>query len=85
MIVEVVVIVFLGFAAMIGGALTLGGQGYKASLGAAVCALPSTIFGILALIFIVLGRREFRANRPQGIEGGLVPSKRHSWSYDRAV
>ena len=54
------VIVFLGFAAMIGGALALGGKAYKTSLGGAVCALPSTIFGILAIAFIVLGRRECR-------------------------
>jgi len=54
------VIFFLGIVAMIGGALAIGGQAYKTSLGGAVCALPSTIFGILAIVFIVLGRREFR-------------------------
>lgn len=56
----VVVTVLLGLAAIIGGASALGGQGYKASLGGAVCALPSATFGILAIVFTVLGRREFR-------------------------
>jgi len=54
-----ILILVLGFMSITGGILAVRREDYKASLAGAVCALPSTIFGILALTFIVLGKREF--------------------------
>ena len=55
------VLLYLGFVSVLGGISAVRKTGYNVSLAGAVCALPSTIFGILAIIFIVLGKREFRA------------------------
>jgi hypothetical protein len=51
----------MGILATVGGISAVRRKRFGLSLAGAVCALPSTIFGVLALIFIVLGRREFRA------------------------
>ena len=55
----VVILIPLGLYSILSGILAIRRVGYKASLAGAICALPSTVFGILALIFIVLGKREF--------------------------
>ncbi len=46
------VLLFLGFLAIVGGILALRRKGYKASIAGAVCALPTVVFGILAIWFI---------------------------------
>lgn len=56
-----VVAMVLGVIAIIGGISALRRRSYGLSLAGAICALPSTLLGILAVIFVALGRREFRA------------------------
>ena len=56
-----ITLVFLFFMSLVGGLSAINRKSYKGSLAGAICALPSTIFGILALIFIVLGKSEFKA------------------------
>jgi len=51
-VVPVVILLCLGFLSIVGGILALRRKGYKASVVGAVCALPTVIFGILALWFI---------------------------------
>jgi hypothetical protein len=51
-VVIAVVLLYLGFMAILGGILALRRKGYKGSLAGAVCALPTVIFGILAIWFI---------------------------------
>ncbi len=55
----VAILIPLGLYSIVSGILAIKRVGYKESLAGAVCALPSTIFGVLALVFIVLGKREF--------------------------
>ena len=45
-------LIALGIVAIVGGILAVSRKGYKASLAGAVCALPTVIFGILAIWFI---------------------------------
>ena len=52
LIIWVVPLLALGIAAIVGGILALSRKGYKGSLAGAVCALPTVIFGILAIWFI---------------------------------
>ena len=56
-----VVAMVLGVIAIIGGISALRRRSYGLSLAGAICALPSTLLGILAVVFIALGKREFRA------------------------
>lgn len=56
-----VVAMVLGVIAIIGGISALRRRSYGLSLAGAICALPSTLLGILAVVFVALGRREFRA------------------------
>ena len=51
----------LGIIALVGGISAIRRNEYRRSLGGAICALLSGLMGILAVIFIVLGKREFRA------------------------
>ena len=51
----------LGVIAIIGGISALRRKSYGLSLAGAVCALPSTLLGVLAVILVALGKREFRA------------------------
>jgi len=53
----------LGIVAIIGGISAIKRKRFGLSLAGAVCALPSVILGILAVIFIALGKREFGAGR----------------------
>jgi len=49
------VLLCLGFLSIVGGILALRRKDYKVSLAGAVCALPTVIFGILA-IWLISGR-----------------------------
>ena len=51
--------VVLGILAVVGGVSTIRRRRFGLSLAGAVCALPSIIPGILAVIFVALGKREF--------------------------
>jgi hypothetical protein len=51
----------LGIIAIIGGASAIRRKRFGLSLAGAICALPSVILGILAVIFVSLGKREFGA------------------------
>jgi len=53
----------LGIIAIVGGVSALRRKSFGLSLAGAICALPSYIFGILAVIFVALGKREFEAVR----------------------
>ena len=49
----------LGIIAIVGGISAIRRKSFSLSLAGAICARPSTILGILAIIFIALGKREF--------------------------
>jgi hypothetical protein len=51
----------LGIVAIVGGASALRKGSFALSLAGAICALPSNILGVLAIIFICLSRKEFEA------------------------
>ena len=57
----------LGIVAVVGGISAVGRRRFGLSLAGAICALPSTIFGILAVILVALGKREF------GVKAAVVP------------
>jgi hypothetical protein len=50
----------LGIVAIVGGVSALRRKSFGLSLAGAICALPSHILGILAIIFVSLSKREFR-------------------------
>jgi hypothetical protein len=54
-------LIVLGIVAIIGGISAVRRKRFGLSLAGAICALPSAILGILAVIFVSLGRREFGA------------------------
>jgi hypothetical protein len=51
----------LGIVAIVGGISAIRRKSFSLSLAGAICARPSTILGILAVIFVALGKREFEA------------------------
>jgi hypothetical protein len=51
----------LGIIAIVGGVSAIRRKSFGLSLAGAICALPSNILGILAIIFVSLSKREFRA------------------------
>lgn len=53
----------MGILAIAGGISAIRRKRFGLSLAGAVCALPSTVFGILAVIFVALGKREFKAEK----------------------
>ena len=55
------VLVVLGIIAIAGGVSAIKRKSFSLSLAGAICALPSVILGILAVIFVSLGRGEFEA------------------------
>jgi len=55
------VFLVLGIIAIAGGISAVRRKSFGLALAGAICALPSVVFGILALIFISLGREEFEA------------------------
>jgi len=54
-------LIVLGILAIVGGISAVRRKSFGLSLAGAICALPSSILGILAVIFVSLARREFRA------------------------
>ncbi|MBA7670176.1 hypothetical protein ES703_78320 [subsurface metagenome] len=53
-------IIGLGVVAIIGGVFALRRKLWRLALAGAICAIPcSSVLGILATIFVSLGRREF--------------------------
>jgi len=53
------IFVVLGIMAIAGGVSAVRRRSFSLALAGAICALPSIVFGILALIFISLAREEF--------------------------
>ena len=51
----------LGILSVTGGISAIRRKRFGLSLAGAICALISGLLGILAVIFVALGRREFRA------------------------
>jgi len=60
-------ILVLGILAVIGGILAIRRKRFGLSLAGAICALLSGLLGILAVIFVALGKREFRREGLSGI------------------
>jgi hypothetical protein len=54
-------LLLLGILAIVGGISAIRRKRFGLSLAGAICALLSGLLGILAVIFVALGRREFRA------------------------
>ena len=54
-------LVILGIIAMAGGISAVRRRRFGLSLAGAICALASGLLGILAIIFVALGKREFGA------------------------
>jgi len=66
-----VIAMVLGIVAIIGGISALRGKSYGLSLAGAICALPSIILGIPAVVFISRRKTEFRIEiKDKGIYGG---------------
>jgi hypothetical protein len=55
--------VVLGVVAIVGGVSALKRKRFGLSLAGAICALPSAILGILAIIFIAVSKEEFEAEK----------------------
>ncbi len=49
----------LGVVAIAGGVSAIRRKSFGLALAGAICALPSVILGILAVIFVSLGKKEF--------------------------
>jgi len=49
----------LGIVAIVGGISAIKRKKFGLSLAGAICALLSGLMGILAVIFVTLGKREF--------------------------
>ena len=77
-------ILALGIVAIAGGASALRRKSFGLSLAGAICALPSIILGILAVIFVSLARREFRA-RIRRRSGGMADALRSGRSVLKDV
>ena len=56
-----ILILVLGVIAIIGGVSAIGRKSFSLSLAGAIGAIPSVFLGVLAVIFIALGKREFKA------------------------
>jgi hypothetical protein len=56
-------VLVLGVIAILGGVSTLRRKSFVLSLAGAICALPTVILGILAIIFVSLSQREFEAQK----------------------
>ncbi len=53
------ILIVLGVVAIAGGVSATKRGSFGLSLAGAICALPSGILGLLAIIFVSLGKREF--------------------------
>jgi len=60
------ILVVVGVVAIGGGASAIRRESFGLALAGAICALPSIIFGILAVIFVVLGGEVFGMKAEQG-------------------
>ena len=56
-------IIALGIVAIVGGISAIRRGSFGLSLAGAICALPSIILGILAVIFVSVSKKEFGAVR----------------------
>ena len=56
-----IIVMVLGAMAIVGGISALRKKRFGLSLAGAICILPTVLLGILAVIFIALGKREFEA------------------------
>ena len=56
-------LVALGIFAIIGGVSAMRRKSFGVSLAGAICALPSVILGMLAVIFVSVSKREFEAQK----------------------
>ena len=56
-----ILILVLGAIGVAGGISALNRKSFGLSLAGAICILPTVILGILAVIFVALGKREFGA------------------------
>lgn len=56
----------LGIIVLAGGISSIRRKSFSLSLAGAICALPLVPLGILAVIFITLGKREFGASEVNG-------------------
>jgi hypothetical protein len=52
-------LVALGILAVVGGISAIGRKSFGLSLTGTICALPSTVLGIIAVIFVAFGKSEF--------------------------
>ena len=52
-------IIALGIVAIVGGVSAVRRKSFGLSLAGAICALPSSILGILAVIFVAVSKKEF--------------------------
>jgi hypothetical protein len=57
----------LGIVAVVGGISAIRRKRFGLSLAGAICALPSVFLGIAAVIFVALGKREFRGEGSSGV------------------
>jgi len=56
----------LGIVAIVGGVSTIRRKRFSLSLAGAICALPSVLLGLLAIIFVSVSKREFGASEVNG-------------------
>jgi hypothetical protein len=52
----------MGILAIAGGISAIRRKRFSLSLAGAICSLPSTLLGILAVILVAFGKREFRVD-----------------------
>jgi hypothetical protein len=56
-------LIVLGIIAIVGGISALRRENFGLSLAGAICALPTKILGVLAIIFVSLSKKEFEAGK----------------------
>jgi hypothetical protein len=64
----------LGVIAIVGGVSALRRKRFGLSLAGALCALPSVILGILAIVFMSLSKKEFEVEGSSGIGRWVMES-----------
>jgi len=55
-----IVVLVLGAIGIAGGVSALNRKSFGLSLAGAICILPTTLFGILAIIFVAASKKEFK-------------------------
>jgi hypothetical protein len=55
----------LGILSVVGGISAVKSKSFGLSLAGAICAIPSGLLGILTIIFVALGKREFGVERKE--------------------